>query len=639
MAYSKERLRTWHLPQNPAPVRSGVAATLLTAVAIAAFLPLAGIAADPPAAPPVPVPGSPAQIAAALAASQASLRAAGDDRPGLFSEAPSADDRHAPAAVVTAVAAESPAQLGGLLPGDQVLMIDGFRMHDLVEIHLYQDLLPVDRDSERWTVVRGEATIEVVVSGLDASASVGVGADPDPHAGDAGKLLAKAGVAVIERDQVALQELPGRALHALQDWLEANKAQSGPPPPWLRTFAVVASKVLRGDDELPVAVAIPVPLLARLDGFYRAIAVMRRTNGALPDLRAWGMDRFSLALWFPYAQDQFLPRMFRRLAVRDRGLRELMAANKGPGATLSRMLRSHPSQVAAALVADLDDGRIEEEVHDLCDQLNDLAWAFATDQRLLDAQQAQLVAQEMVHLRGRFMNAAQKDTVAAAFARAGDFPKALRWQQAAVRECAEDERAGFRSRLELYQAGKPLLDHQASLRPVSHAYADGSIRLEGFMDGEHRAGRWRAHHPSGTLVADGTLLDDLPYGHWTTFTATGAKSGEGWVVHGHRIGPWRIFAPDGTLGASGSFLVVDGVEVRSGRWQWFYVGGQVREQGSFVDGRRAGVWTAYGPDGQVIGSDRFAAGHPSNPGWPGLGVPELLDAPALEPPQVGDNSF
>ncbi len=384
---------------------------------------------------------------------------------------------------------------------------------------------------------------------------------------------------------------------------------------------------------------IPVPLLARLDGFYRAMAVMRRTNGALPDLKPWGMDRFSLALWFPYAQDQFLPRMFRRLAVRDRGLRELSAANKGPGATISRLLRTHPAQLAAALVADQDDGRIEEEVHDLCDQLNDLAWAFATDQRLLDPLQAQAVAQEMVHLRGRFMGVAQKDTVAAAFARAGDFAKAVRWQQAAVRECGDDERAAFRTRLELFQGGKPLLDHQASLRPVSHAYADGSVRLEGFMDGEHRAGRWRAHHPSGALVADGTLLDDLPYGQWTTYTATAVRSGEGWVVHGHRVGPWRLLAADGSPSASGCFMVVDGIEVRTGRWQWFYAGGQVREQGAFVDGRRAGMWTAYAPDGRVMASDRFAAGHPANPGWPGLGVPEQLDAPALEPPQVGDNSF
>jgi hypothetical protein len=538
--------------------------------------------------------------------------------------------------VITAIAPDSPAQLGGLQVGDKVLMIDGCRLHDLLEIHLYQDLLPVDRDQERWTVVRGAATLEVAISGLAASASVGVSADPEPQAGDAGKLLAKAGVAVPERDQAALEELPGRALHALQDWLAANP---GPPPPWLRTFAVVAAKVLRGDDELPAAVSIPVPLLARLDGFYRAMAVMRRTNGALPDLHPWKMDRFSLALWFPYAQDQFLPRMFRRLAVRDRGLRELSAANKGPGATLTRLLHTHPTQVAAALVADQDDSRIDEEVHDLCDQLNDLAWAFASDQRLLDAQQAQAVAQLMVHLRGRSMSVAQKDTVAAAYARAGDFATAVRWQQAAVRECSDDERAGFHARLELFQAGKPLLDHQASLRPVSHAYADGSIRLEGFMDGEHRAGRWRAHHPNGALVADGTLLDDLPYGHWTTYTATGVMSGEGWVVHGHRVGPWRILAPDGSLSASGSFMVVDGLEVRTGRWQWFYGGGQVREQGCFVDGRRAGMWTAYGADGRVLASDRFAAGHPSNPGWPGLGVPELLDAPALEPPQVGDNSF
>ena len=57
-------------------------------------------AVAPPIAPTTataPAPGSPAQVAAALSASQASLRAAGGDRPGLFGEPADPGDRHAPA--------------------------------------------------------------------------------------------------------------------------------------------------------------------------------------------------------------------------------------------------------------------------------------------------------------------------------------------------------------------------------------------------------------------------------------------------------------------------------------------------------------------------------------------------------------
>jgi hypothetical protein len=609
------------------------------------------LASVPTAAVPAPSPPAPAQIAAAAAAAAAAslahLRAAGIDHPGIFSEPAPATDSHAPAAVITGVAPGSLAEQAGLHVGDRILAIDGSRLHDLLEIHLYQDVLPVDRETEHWTVQRDDATVELTVSGLDSSLSLGFTADPDPTALDAAKLLAKAGVHLVERDQQALAELPGRAVHALQDWLVEQHLDRAPadataaPPPapgWLSIFAATAAKVLRGDDELPPPVLIPVPLLSRLDGFYRAMSVMRRTGGPLPDLRTWGMDRFSMALWFPYAQDPQLPRLLRRLAMRDRTLREMLTG-KNPGITLSHLMHTHPALVAAALVADQDDAREDEQIRDLCEQLNDLAWSFATDQRLLDPAEALAVAQDLVHLRGRTLSVAEKDTVAAAFARSGDFTHAIRWQQAAVRECSDEDRPAFTERLALYQAGKPLLAHAATLRPVSHAYADGSVRLEGFMDGEMRAGHWRSRRPGGALVADGTMLDSQPYGRWTSFTATGVANGQGWVMHGHRVGRWRTLAPDGAVTSSGNFMVSDGLEVRIGRWEWYYPNGKVKEAGLFIDGRRSGLWTSWAADGSESGSEIFTAGRPTGQGLPGMSVPEALDPPALEPPQIGDNSF
>jgi len=641
---------------------SGMASGLLLALALALPAGAADAPAPVPAVPGPPTPpqpgapavqvappaASPAQIAIANAAiSQNHLRAGEVDRPMVFWEPAPGNDSHAAAAIITAVAPGSLAQQAGFQVKERVLSIDGCRMHDLLEIHLYQDVLPVDRETERWTVMRGDSRLDLTITGLDASANLGFTAEADPAGLDAGTLLTRAGMKLTAHDQAALAELPGRMVHALQDWLieqhlDRDPAQAATPaaplPGWLSTFALTAAKMLRGDDELPPPVAIPVPLLARLDGFYRAMSLMRRTNGPLPDLRTWGMDRFTLALWFPYSQDQLLPRLLRRYALRDRALRDLLTA-KSPGGSLSQVMHSHPSLVTAAVIADQEDAREDEQLRDLCEQLNDLAWSLACDQRLLDPVEALAVAQDMVHTRGRMLSAEEKDTVAAAYARAGDVAQAVCWQQAAARECSAEERTAFNERIALYQAGMPLTDHSASLRPVRHAYGDGSVRLEGFMDGETRAGHWRSFHPGGTLVAEGTMLNGLPYGRWTTYTATGVANGQGWVMKGHRVGRWRTLAPDGSVTSSGNYMVADGLEVRVGHWEWYYPSGTVKEAGLFIDGRRSGLWKAFAPDGSETGSDHFIAGRPENQGIAGLSVPEALEPTTLEPPQVGDNSF
>jgi serine/threonine-protein kinase len=52
------------------------------------------------------------------------------------------------------------------------------------------------------------------------------------------------------------------------------------------------------------------------------------------------------------------------------------------------------------------------------------------------------------------------DTLAAAYAEAGEFDEAVRWQTKAMEEVPESEKADFHVRLELYKAGKPYRDEQ-----------------------------------------------------------------------------------------------------------------------------------------------------------------------------------
>ncbi len=52
----------------------------------------------------------------------------------------------------------------------------------------------------------------------------------------------------------------------------------------------------------------------------------------------------------------------------------------------------------------------------------------------------------------------QLATLAAAYAEAGDFTAARKWQAEAVNYAPEQYRSGFRKRLRMYQAAKPLRD-------------------------------------------------------------------------------------------------------------------------------------------------------------------------------------
>jgi tetratricopeptide (TPR) repeat protein len=47
------------------------------------------------------------------------------------------------------------------------------------------------------------------------------------------------------------------------------------------------------------------------------------------------------------------------------------------------------------------------------------------------------------------------DTIAAAYAEAGKFDKAVEWQEKAIKLAPDDQKEDFGTRLKLYQEGKP----------------------------------------------------------------------------------------------------------------------------------------------------------------------------------------
>lgn len=107
-----------------------------------------------------------------------------------------------------------------------------------------------------------------------------------------------------------------------------------------------------------------------------------------------------------------------------------------------------------AVVAEID--QLEPEIrHSL---LNDIAWLRATfpQQSLRDGKQALSEATQACELT-EWKNGAYLDTLAAAYAEAGDFENAVKFQAHAIELSAAstDQQAGIRKRLELYRKKKP----------------------------------------------------------------------------------------------------------------------------------------------------------------------------------------
>ncbi len=87
---------------------------------------------------------------------------------------------------------------------------------------------------------------------------------------------------------------------------------------------------------------------------------------------------------------------------------------------------------------------------------NNQAWLWATcpEERFRDGRKAVESATRACELTG-WKNCGTLDTLAAAYAEAGDFAAAVRWQTKGMDLAPEGQKADFRSRRELYRTGKP----------------------------------------------------------------------------------------------------------------------------------------------------------------------------------------
>jgi tetratricopeptide (TPR) repeat protein len=91
--------------------------------------------------------------------------------------------------------------------------------------------------------------------------------------------------------------------------------------------------------------------------------------------------------------------------------------------------------------------------------INELAWLWATcpSAHFRDGLRAVRYAGQACDLSD-WKDAYYLDTLAAAYAECGAFDEAVKWQQKAVELVSRSDKADFRSRVRLYEAGKPYRD-------------------------------------------------------------------------------------------------------------------------------------------------------------------------------------
>lgn len=129
-------------------------------------------------------------------------------------------------------------------------------------------------------------------------------------------------------------------------------------------------------------------------------------------------------------------------------------------------------------------------------------------------------------------------------------------------------------------------------------YEDGSLlRSENFRNGQ-RDGDYSEYDERGSVISEGEYLNGLEEGNW--FERIGDSYSRGNYRDGMRTGEWITFfipsgnnARDSVITFRGSFTE----DLPDGKQITYWENGKIREEGSFVMGKREGDWMINNSDG------------------------------------------
>ncbi len=125
-------------------------------------------------------------------------------------------------------------------------------------------------------------------------------------------------------------------------------------------------------------------------------------------------------------------------------------------------------------------------------------------------------------------------------------------------------------------------------------YPDRKIlRREEYRNGE-REGELSEYAKNENILAQGEYINGKEEGRW--MIQNGRQREEGTFAEGMRNGLWKHYDQNNRLVFEGAFIE----DNPNGKQSWYYANGQKKEEGLYVMGRKNGIWRKWNEDGSLI---------------------------------------
>lgn len=125
----------------------------------------------------------------------------------------------------------------------------------------------------------------------------------------------------------------------------------------------------------------------------------------------------------------------------------------------------------------------------------------------------------------------------------------------------------------------------------------------------------------GVLTGEGILdTAGLKQGFWKEYHPNGELKSQGTYMNGKRVDEWTFFHPNKTVEQKGKY---DKKGKAQGPWKWFYESGNILREENYRNGLQDGMMTEYSDSGKVITKGEYIDGLKEGP-WM-LELPEYRE--------------
>lgn len=156
-----------------------------------------------------------------------------------------------------------------------------------------------------------------------------------------------------------------------------------------------------------------------------------------------------------------------------------------------------------------------------------------------------------------------------------------------------------------------------SVDMVREYHSDASVKWEKTYFGSQPHGIWKEYDTTGVVInsiiyTKGIKLGEgvvdskgIKQGSWKEYYVEGELRGEGDYIDGARVGSWKFYHPNGKLEQFGKYR--KGGKPH-GVWIWYYENGAIRREENYINGKEDGEVIEYSEDGEILEQGEYFDG-------------------------------